>query len=134
MGLSGCSFWLCVWGPPSQHMRLPGQKLHFLGNPQAIASELCTENHGDLLPGDGLKKILLGFLFLKGQLFLFGLRWFQRVEVGPCTPGKESVSVKERPKCSPALFGRATSLFFLESQILRDGENLEIVKFNPSIS
>lgn len=33
VGLSGCLFLLCICGPPTQHMRLPGQKLHFLGNP-----------------------------------------------------------------------------------------------------
>lgn len=110
-GLSGCLFWLCVWGPPAQHMRLLGQKLHFLGNPQASASELCTENHRDLLPGGGQKKIPLGFLPLREQLFLFGLGWFQGVGVSPCTPGKEPVSVKGRPKCSPPLCGRAVFAF-----------------------
>lgn len=115
VGLSGCLFWLCVWGPPTQHMRLPGQKLHFLGNPQTSASDLCTKTHRHLLPGDGQRKIPLGFLLLRGQLFLFGLRWFQRVCVGLCTPGKELVSVKERPKCFPPLHGRSVSLLFLDS-------------------
>ena len=39
-------------------------------------------------------------------------------------PGKELVNVKERPKCSPPLYGRAASLLFLESQVLRDGRSL----------
>ena len=108
-------------------------ELHFLAKPQASASGLCPENHRHLLPEERQKKIPLGFLLLRGQLFLFGLGCFQ--EIGPCTPGKELVSKEERPTCSSPLNGRTASLLFLELQILRDWKrHLEIIKFNLTIS
>lgn len=51
VGISGSLFWLCVCGPPTQHMGLLGWKPHLHGNLWASGSGLHTENHGNLLPG-----------------------------------------------------------------------------------
>lgn len=50
VGISGSLFWLCVCGPPTQHMGLPGWKPHFHGNLWASGSGLNAENHGNLSP------------------------------------------------------------------------------------
>lgn len=62
VGISGSLFWLCVCGPPTQHMGLLGWKPHFHGNLWASGSGLHTENHGNLLPGEGQKKLPGGLL------------------------------------------------------------------------
>lgn len=94
-------------------MGLPGHRLYFPGNPQASASGLCSENHRDLLPGEGQKKIPLGFLLLRKQLFLFGLGQFQRVGAGLCTPGRELMSMENKTPAFPSVAWWSSSFAFL---------------------
>lgn len=95
VGISGSLFWLCVCGPPTQHMGLLGWKPHFHGNLWASGSGLHTENHGNLLPGEGQKKLPGGFSFLREPPTPSGLGGLLTMGLGSCTPRREPVIMEE---------------------------------------
>ena len=122
VGLSGSLFQLCVCGPPTQHMGLPGWEPHFHGNPWASASGLCAEHHGDLSPGEGQKKLPRGCSFLRGPLSPSGLGGLQAMRVGPCAPGREPVSVQDETQVFLPLPGGGGFFTCLGITDLRDGK------------
>lgn len=96
VGISGSLFWLCVCGPPTQHMGLPGWKPHFHGNLWASGSGLHAENHGNLSPGKQQKKLPWGLPFLRGTPTMpSSLGGLLMMGAGSCTPRREPVIIEE---------------------------------------
>lgn len=93
-------------GSPTQHTGLPGWGLPgwepcFHGNPRASGSGPGAENRGNLLPGKGQKKLPLGFSLLRGCLPISALGGLQTKGAGPCTPGRELLSVEDETQVFP---------------------------------
>lgn len=123
MGPSGSLFWLCVRGPPTQHMKLPGWKPHL---------------HGNLLAsGSGPALGTAGMFYLERDKRNFPLVSCFSEDILLLWPGRASdnrgwpLYIKERAgehgrqdSRSPPLHGEAASLLFLESQIPRDERDL----------